>query len=116
MLFIYMESICFPAKLYFGITIIFCAWQYNYYKKDYKNNKQALLVDLLIDTVLLIFFTWFLNYLCIVNYQNTSWFLFLIYLIISLFGIHQIKRYKLSYAEVSGVVPASRFVTPAGRF
>lgn len=110
-----MESICFPAKLYFGITIIFCAWQYNYYKKDYKNNKQALLVDLLIDTVLLIFFTWFLNYLCIVNYQNTSWFLFLIYLIISLFGIYVIKRYKLSYAEVSGVVPASRFGTPPTR-
>jgi phosphoglycerol transferase MdoB-like AlkP superfamily enzyme len=107
-----MESFCLPAKLYFGITITFCAWYYNYYKNDYRNNKQALLVDLFIDIVLLIFFTWFLNYLCIVNYQNTSWFLFIIYLITSIIGIYAIKRYKLSYTEISGVIPASRFDAP----
>ena len=107
-----MDPICLPANLSFGITIIFCAWYYNYYKNDYINDNQVFLVDLLLDIVSLILFTWILNYLCIVNYQNTSWFLFIIYLITSIAGVYIIKRYKLSYTEISGVIPASRFGAP----
>ena len=51
-----MDPICLPAKLYFGITIIFCAWYYNYYKNDYINDNQVFLVDLLLDIVSLILF------------------------------------------------------------
>jgi len=97
-----MESICLPAKLYFVITIVSCVWYYNYYKKDYKNNKKNFFTELVIDILLLLFFTWFLNYLCISNYKKTSWFLFIIYLMFSVGGIYIIKKNKITYAEVTG--------------
>ena len=96
-----MANICLPAKMYFIVTIIGCIWYYNYYKNDYKNDKKLLFIDLSLDVLGLVFFTWLLNYLCIVNYKNMSWFLFIFYLLISLVGVYIIKREKLSLFEVN---------------
>ena len=87
-------NICLLAKLYFIVTVICCIWYYNYYRNDYKNNKKILLIDLSIDILALIFFTWLLNYLCIRNYKNASWFLFIIYLVASITVIYTFILYR----------------------
>jgi hypothetical protein len=98
-------NICLPAKLYFIVTVICCIWSYLYFRNDYKKNNKILLFDLSIDILALIFFTWLLNYLCISNYKNASWFLFIIYLIMSITTIYIIKSQKLSYFEAKGIRP-----------
>jgi hypothetical protein len=95
-------NICLPAKSYFIVTIICCIWYYTYFSNTYKYNSKLFFIDLSQDILALVFFTWLLNYLCITNYKNTSWFLFIIYLIMSISVIYIVKKEKLSYFEFTG--------------
>jgi len=98
-------NICLPAKLYFIVTVICCIWYYIYFRNVFKKNNKIFFIELSMDVLALIFFTWLLNYLCIRNYKNASWFLFIIYLVMSITVIYIIKREKLSYFEVTGIQP-----------
>ena len=100
-----MINICLPAKVFLIVTVIFCLWSYSHFRNDYKKNKKLFFIELSIDILALVFFTWLLNYLCINNYKNTSWFLFIIYLVSSITVIYVIKREKLSYFEATGIRP-----------
>jgi len=88
-----MINLCLPSILYFITYIIFAIGGYIYFKK-------YSLIHFIGDLIMLFFFTWLLNYLCTTNYKSVSWILFVIFIIISVFGIIIIKNLNLSYDDI----------------
>jgi hypothetical protein len=96
-----MQKVCLPAKIHFILHLIIMLWYYHHYRNDYKNNSEIFYYDLTLDIVLLLFFTWLLNYLCGINYKNTAWILLIFFIILGIVSVRIIKTDKLSYFETT---------------
>jgi hypothetical protein len=83
-----MFNLCLPSILYFSINIIVTLLSYVYFNR-------IVITEVLMDTVILIFFTWLLNYFCTKNYKFISWIIFIIFMIINFSIIFIIRYYNI---------------------
>jgi hypothetical protein len=96
-----MKSVCVPAKIHFALHIIGAVWYYNYYRNDYKQNRNLLIKDLFLEMLALLLFTLLLNYLCNIGYKNTAWFFLILYALFSIIAMCFIKTENPSFFELT---------------
>ena len=80
---------CLPAKLYAVSYLLFAIWSYVYFN-------HFVILDILMDILVLGFFTWLLNFFCKHDYKKVSWFLFTLFFIGSVVLVFIIKKNKLT--------------------
>ena len=83
-----MFKLCLPSMLYFISSLIFTILSYSYFKI-------VITSSIIIDIVLLVFFTWLLNYFCTKNFKYVSWFIFIVFMIINFAILFFIKTYNI---------------------
>jgi hypothetical protein len=89
-----MFKLCLPSILYLISSILFIIWGIIYFKK-------YPLFEFITDFIVIIIFTWLLNYLCSIN-KSISWILFFIFTIISIIAIYFIKKFNISSSDIYG--------------